>query len=89
MESKMHPPDRFTCEEVFARLDDYLDRELTNEEMRLVREHLATCAACASEHRFEAGVLEGVRDKLRRLAVPADLMARISARIAAEKDEGG
>jgi anti-sigma factor (TIGR02949 family) len=80
----MHPPDRFTCEEVFARLDDYLDRELTAEEMRLVREHLATCAACASEYRFEAGVLEGVREKLRRLAVPADLMARISARIAAE-----
>lgn len=84
MESNMHPPDRFTCEEVFARLDDYLDRELTAEEMRLVREHLATCAACASEYRFEAGVLEGVREKLRRLAVPADLMARISARIAAE-----
>ena len=80
----MHPPDRFTCEEVFARLDDYLDRELTAEEMRLVREHLATCAACASEYRFEAGVLEGVREKLSRLAVPADLMARISARIEAE-----
>ena len=89
MESKMHPPDRFTCEEVFARLDDYLDRELTGEEMRLVREHLATCAACASEYRFEAGVLEGVREKLRRLAVPSDLMARISARIAAEREEGG
>lgn len=84
MESSMHPPDRFTCEEVFARLDDYLDRELTAEEMRLVREHLATCAACASEYRFEAGVLEGVREKLSRLAVPADLMARISARIEAE-----
>lgn len=84
MGSEMHPPDRFTCEEVFARLDDYLDRELTAEEMQLVRDHLATCAACASEYRFEAGVLEGVREKLRRLAVPADLMARISARIAAE-----
>lgn len=81
----MHPPDRFTCEEVFARLDDYLDRELTAEEMHLVKDHLATCAACASEHRFELGVLDGVREKLRRLSVPADLMARISARIAADK----
>ncbi len=80
----MHPPDRFTCEEVFSRLDDYLDRELTAEEMRLVREHLETCAACASEHRFESGVISGVREKLQRLAVPADLMARISARIAAD-----
>jgi anti-sigma factor (TIGR02949 family) len=82
----MHPPDRFTCEEVFARLDDYLDRELTPDEMRRVEEHLATCAACASEYRFEAGVLQGVRDKLSRLAVPKDLMARISARIAAERE---
>lgn len=82
----MHPPDRFTCEEVFSRLDDYLDRELTAEEMRLVREHMETCAACASEHRFEAGILEGVRGKLRRLAVPEDLMARISARIAADEE---
>ncbi len=89
MESRMHPPDRFTCEEVFARLDDYLDRELTADEMRLVREHLATCAACASEYRFEAGVLEGVKEKLHRLAVPADLMARISARIEAEGGGGG
>jgi mycothiol system anti-sigma-R factor len=85
----MHPPDRFTCEEIFARLDDYLDRELTAEEMQLVKDHLATCAACASEHRFELGVLEGVREKLRRLSVPADLMARISARIAAEGKDGG
>lgn len=80
----MHPPDRFTCEEVFGRLDDYLDRELTPDEMRMIREHLETCAACASEHRFERGVLDGVREKLHRLAVPQDLMARIAARIRAD-----
>lgn len=83
----MHPPDRFTCEEVFERLDDYLDRELTMDEMRMVHEHLEACAACASEHRFELGVLDDVRGKLRRMAVPEDLMAKISARIAAEADK--
>ncbi len=87
----MQPLDRLTCEEVFNRLDDYLDRELTAEEMRLVREHLETCAACAGEHRFESTVLNGVREKLQRLAVPADLMARIAARIAADeaRERGG
>jgi anti-sigma factor (TIGR02949 family) len=86
----MHPPgpDQLTCEEVFARLDDYLDRELSDREMRLVREHLEICAVCASEHRFESGVLRGIREKLRRLAVPADLRARISARIAADSPGG-
>jgi mycothiol system anti-sigma-R factor len=80
----MHPPDRFTCEEVFERLDDYLDRELSVEEMRLVREHLETCAVCASEHRFETGVINGIRDKLTRIAVPTGLRTRISALLAAE-----
>lgn len=84
----MHPPDRFTCEEVFARLDDFLDRELAADELRLVREHLESCAACAAEYKFESGVINGVREKLRRLAVPGDLMARISARIAAEATRG-
>lgn len=84
----MHPPDRFTCEEVFSRLDDYLDRELTADELRMVREHLETCAACASEHKFESGVLDGVRQKLSRLAVPEGLMARITARIAADAARG-
>ncbi|MGH7561766.1 MAG: zf-HC2 domain-containing protein, partial [Gemmatimonadales bacterium] len=29
----------YGCEEVFRRLDDYLDRELSGEEIALVREH--------------------------------------------------
>ena len=84
-----HPPDRLTCEEVFARLDDYLDRELTPEELQLVRQHLETCAACAAEYRFESGVLQDVRTKLQRLSVPEGLMARITARIAAEGGKEG
>jgi len=72
-------PDRLTCEEVFERLDDYLDRELTPDQMRLVHEHLEICAVCASEYRFESGIIAGVREKLRRVAVPESLRARISA----------
>lgn len=81
----MPPLDRLTCEELFARLDDYLDRELSAAEIRLVQEHLEICAACAGEYRFEVAVIEGVRQKLRRLAVPPDLMSRIAARIAGEE----
>ena len=80
----MHGPTRLTCEEVFSRLDDFLDRELSADEIRLVEEHLATCAACAGEHRFEARVLENVRSKLRRIAVPADLKASILRRLSDE-----
>jgi hypothetical protein len=33
-------------------------------------------------------VLDGVRAKLRRIAAPPDLLARITLRLAAERDRG-
>ena len=80
--------DRTTCEETFRRLDDYLDRRLSPEETRLIEEHLHTCEACSREFVFEASVIEGVREKLRRVAAPPDLIARISAQIQGESDDG-
>lgn len=68
---------RYTCEEAFRRLDDYLDRELSAEETVLVKEHLEICAGCAREFNFEESVLKGVRAKLRQIELPATLQARI------------
>ena len=68
---------RYTCEEAFRRLDDYLDRELSEQEMLLVREHLEICAGCAREFEFESSLLRGVRDKLRQIELPPSLQARI------------
>ena len=73
----MTPLNRYTCEEAFRRLDDYLDRELSSEETVLVREHLEICVGCAREFNFEASVLKGVREKLRQIDVPESLQARI------------
>jgi anti-sigma factor (TIGR02949 family) len=70
---------RYTCEEAFRRLDDYLDRELSAEEMTLVHEHLDICAGCAREFTFEASVLRGVREKLQQIDLPDSLQARILA----------
>jgi anti-sigma factor (TIGR02949 family) len=70
---------RFTCEETFRRLDDYLDRELAPEEAQLLREHLNTCIACAQEFRFEESVIVNVKRKVRQLDVPDDLESRILA----------
>jgi mycothiol system anti-sigma-R factor len=75
----------YSCEDVFLRLDDFLDRELSAVEMRLVREHLETCAQCASEHRFEARVLDDVRAKLNRIRAPQSLLDRIRGLIEQEK----
>lgn len=79
---------RLTCEEVFRRLDDYLDRELSPDEMRLVREHLDVCAVCTAEYRFEQDVLNDVRDKVRRLTAPPGLLAKVQRAIEqAQRDE--
>ena len=80
--------DRLTCEEMFRRLDDYVDRELNASETTLVREHLETCAVCAGEYAFEASLLKSVREKLSHLAAPPDLMRKISAKLAEAEGRG-
>lgn len=73
----MESPDAFTCSQAFRALDDYLDRELSPEDLVRVKRHLEECAMCAGEARFEAGVLREVRDRLRRLQLPEGLEARV------------
>jgi anti-sigma factor (TIGR02949 family) len=79
---------RYTCEEAFRRLDDYLDRELTPEEMRMVREHLETCEACATEFAFEENVVQHVRSKLHRINAPLALRDKIAQLLQAERTAG-
>jgi anti-sigma factor (TIGR02949 family) len=81
----MSPLDRYTCEEVFRRMDDYLDRELGPQEVERVRAHLETCVACAGEYRFEESLLHDVRSKLRRVAMPPDFRTRVEQRLAAAR----
>lgn len=77
----MSPLDRYTCEQLFRRMDDYLDRELVAGEMAQVRAHLETCAACAKEFAFEASVLQTLKAKLRRVSIPPRLRERIARRL--------
>jgi anti-sigma factor (TIGR02949 family) len=71
------PARQFTCEDVFRRLDEFIDRELSDLDMRLVEKHLQACAQCASEHRFEQRVLDDIRGKLGRIKAPDDLIGRV------------
>ena len=74
----------YTCRETLARLDDYLDRELSPREARLVERHLKICHHCAHKFAFEAELLSELRAKMARLEVPGGLMDRISASLAEE-----
>jgi anti-sigma factor (TIGR02949 family) len=84
----MAPVDRYTCEDVFRQLDAYMDRELSADDVRRLEEHLDTCATCTAEHKFESSLLQGLKDKVRRIAVPPNLMGKIS-RLIADQPEGG
>lgn len=75
----MEPRDRYTCEEVFRRLDDYVDRELSAEEVSKLEDHLAACAECASEYRFEADLISAIKSKLSRIVAPQPLIEKILA----------
>lgn len=78
----MPSPTPFDCAEAFARLDDYLDRELSPEEMDRVREHLEVCAVCAAEFRFEARVLEVLKTRIASLRAPDGLRGRVELAVA-------
>lgn len=69
--------DRYTCEEVFRRLDAYLDRELGADEIARVEQHLATCAECARESRFEGALLDGLKEKLRHIDLPPSVAEKV------------
>jgi len=80
--------DRYTCEDLIRKLDDYLDRRLSEDEVRLVLEHLATCVFCTMEYNFETAVLEELKDKVKRIETPPGLKDRIFSRLRdTEKDE--
>ena len=85
----MSTPDRLTCHETFQRLDDYLGRALTPEELARVEAHLADCAVCAAEYGFETSLVDGLRGKLRQTELPDDLRGRLAALLAAPEDAGG
>jgi anti-sigma factor (TIGR02949 family) len=81
--------DRYTCDETFRRLHDYLDRELSPEEMRRVESHLAVCAYCVLEFAFEANVLREVRAKLQSIRAPESLVLKLFDALAQAQNELG
>ena len=73
----MTKPTAMNCSQCIDRLADFVDRELTAEDVMRVEAHLDHCAACAREFRFEGAVVECIKAKLRRVRAPESLMERI------------
>jgi anti-sigma factor (TIGR02949 family) len=64
------------CKGAEHRLQPYLDRVLTTDELTLIERHLAECSYCNERYVFEARL----RDTVRRCCsaeVPNDLVERL------------
>ncbi len=82
----MSDMDRSTCEETVRRLNDFLDRELQESEMAIVREHLNACEVCANGFEFNGSVLHAIKAKLHDASLPDGLKGRIFARLRAMEE---
>ncbi|MBD3781420.1 MAG: zf-HC2 domain-containing protein [Micrococcales bacterium] len=56
------------CSEVLHHIYEYLDGEMSPEEVRRVATHLAECRPCLAEHDLDAAVKAVVSGSLRRWA---------------------
>lgn len=59
-----------SCRELIEQLWDYLDAELPPEHMEEVAAHLAECARCYPQYRFEFAFLEAVARQRDRFPGP-------------------
>ena len=69
---------------MMLRLDEYVDRALSLRERRRVEAHLSGCLRCATRFQFEAILLGLIRERLRRIDVPPDLLTNVLRRLATE-----
>jgi mycothiol system anti-sigma-R factor len=64
------------CMEITARLEQYVDRELSSDEAAEVQAHLDECPPCLRVYQFEHGMRRLVRRACSESAPPS-LIARI------------
>jgi len=63
------------CHQALARLDNFLDRELSPAEMRQVRFHLHICGKCARKFAWHREFLAALRGCIEQLAPSSDVAA--------------
>lgn len=65
------------CEAVMRQLWDYLDEELTADRMKAIREHVAMCARCYPQYKFEQEFLATLARLRREHSNPQMLRERL------------
>ena len=76
----------FSCLETVRRLWDYLDRELSAEDMQAIDAHLAECAKCPPHFAFEQAFLLAVNAAQSQTPAGNDLRSRVRAALGLDAD---
>jgi anti-sigma factor RsiW len=76
-----------TCEDVLTRLWEYLDEELTPEEVRAVGVHLGGCPECHGAYRCARAFLS-VIGRLRGITAPVPLATAVQCRLSISNSPG-
>ncbi len=74
-------PHETPCQEVLARVYEYLDGELTLHDVARIRQHLDECAPCLTEVDLDLVLKALVRRSCGCEQAPEDLRAKIMVRI--------
>ncbi len=69
------------CQDCLEMLYQYLDKELSEEEVATVRGHLDSCGDCTNHFFFEARFIQKVHDAFTDERAPAHVRERIVLRI--------
>lgn len=69
------------CQDCLERLYQYLDRELSEDEIAVVRRHLADCPGCTDHFFFEERLIRKIHDACAGDRAPAELRERIVLRL--------
>jgi anti-sigma factor (TIGR02949 family) len=73
------------CGDCARALNPYLDRELSEDDVAQVREHLEACGGCLDLYRFEESLRRLVRVRCQEQAAPEALRERITLTFKAER----
>jgi mycothiol system anti-sigma-R factor len=73
------------CQDCVQALNPYLDRELSDEDIVQVRQHLDACGGCLHVFRFHESLRRLVRVRCQEQVAPASLRAKITISLAIER----
>ena len=73
------------CQNCLRALNPYLDRELSDEDILQVRQHLEACGVCMHLYQFQESLRRLVRVRCQEQSAPESLRTRIAMTLAMER----